>query len=184
MSALQDRTAFVAGGTSGIGLAVASAFAAAGARVMIGGRRADGPDIARDAGCAFACLDVADEASVVAALDEAEAQLGPIDVLVLNAGVAQPPTSLQGLEADVARTVVDTNLLGAFWGLKHGPARMADGGSIIVTSSISAIMGTPFEGLYGAAKAGASALVRSAAIDLGAAGSASTRCSPGPPGRP
>ncbi|HEY3190808.1 MAG TPA: SDR family NAD(P)-dependent oxidoreductase, partial [Solirubrobacteraceae bacterium] len=89
MSALTDKAAFVAGGTSGIGLAVATAFAAAGARVMIGGRRADGPDIARRAGCEFASLDVADEGSVVAALDRAEAQLGAIDVLVLNAGVAQ-----------------------------------------------------------------------------------------------
>ena len=180
MSALEGKTAFVAGGTSGIGLAVAAAFAAAGARVTIAGRRPDGPEIAREAGCGFASLDVADETSVVAALDQAEARLGAIDVLVLNAGVAQPPTSLQGLETEAARAVVDTNLLGVFWGLKHGPARMADGGSIILTSSISAVMGTPFEGLYGAAKAGVSALARSAAIDLGHRGIRVNAVQPGP----
>ena len=108
MSALEGKTAFVAGGTSGIGLAVAAAFAAAGGRVTIAGRRPDGPEIARDAGCGFASLDVADETSVVAALDQADVRLGAIDVLVLNAGVAQPPTSLQGLETEAARAVVDT----------------------------------------------------------------------------
>jgi NAD(P)-dependent dehydrogenase (short-subunit alcohol dehydrogenase family) len=57
---------------------------------------------------------------------------------------------------------------------------MRDGGSIILTSSISAIMGTPFEGLYGATKAGVSALARSAAIDLGPRGVRVNSVQPGP----
>jgi NAD(P)-dependent dehydrogenase (short-subunit alcohol dehydrogenase family) len=57
---------------------------------------------------------------------------------------------------------------------------MDDGGSIILTSSIAAVMGTPFEALYGATKAGASALARSAAIDLGPRGIRVNAVQPGP----
>jgi NAD(P)-dependent dehydrogenase (short-subunit alcohol dehydrogenase family) len=180
MPALQDKAALVAGGTAGIGLAVARSYVAGGARVVIGGRRPDGEEIAREAGCEFVTLDVSKEDSVTAALGIAQEDVGKLDVLVLNAGIAQPPTSLAGLDSDAAREVVDTNLLGPFWGLKHAPEHMNDGGSIIITSSISAVMGTPFEGLYGATKAGASALARSAAIDLGPRGIRVNAVQPGP----
>src|SRR2546425_592520 len=129
MSALDGKAALVAGGTAGIGLAVAGGFATAGARVVIGGRRPGGGGEAREAGCGFVTLDVSREESFVAALEAAEQQAGRLDVLVLNAGIAQPPTSIGGLDSDAARDVVDTDLLGAFWGLKHGPEHMSDGGS-------------------------------------------------------
>jgi NAD(P)-dependent dehydrogenase (short-subunit alcohol dehydrogenase family) len=180
MAALDGKTAFVAGGTAGIGLAVAESFAASGARVVIGGRRPEGQAIAREAGCEFVTIDVSQEDWVAAALEGAEAAVGKLDVLVLNAGIAQPPTSIAGLSSDAARDVVATNLLGAFWGLKHGPDHMNDGGSIILTSSISAVMGTPFEGLYGATKAGVSSLARSGAIDLGPRGIRVNAVQPGP----
>jgi NAD(P)-dependent dehydrogenase (short-subunit alcohol dehydrogenase family) len=171
---LEDRTALVAGGTAGIGLAVAQAFAAAGAAVTIGGRRPDGEQVANDAGCAFVTLDIASEESVVAAFDA----VGALDVLVLNAGIGQPPGPLIKLDSTAAAAVVQTNLLGSFYGLKHAP--MNDGGSIILTSSISAISGTPFEGLYGATKAGVSALARSAAVDMGPRGIRVNAVQPGP----
>jgi NAD(P)-dependent dehydrogenase (short-subunit alcohol dehydrogenase family) len=180
MTSLAGKTALVAGGTSGIGLAVAHAFTERGARVVIGGRRAEGEEIARAAGCGFVSLDVADEESVIAALGVVEEQAGRLDVLVLNAGMAQPPGPLSAVGSGAARDVVATNLLGTFWGLKYGPAHMADGGSIILTSSISAVMGTPFEGLYGATKAGVCALARSAAIDLGPRGIRVNAIQPGP----
>jgi NAD(P)-dependent dehydrogenase (short-subunit alcohol dehydrogenase family) len=178
---LTGKTAFVAGGTAGIGLAVASAYREAGASVWIGGRRADGDLVAGEAGCSFVPLDVADDASFKAALAIVESEAGrPLDALVLNAGVAQPSGPIASLSVEDARRVVDVNLLGVFWGLKYGPERMNDGGSIVITSSISAVTGTPFEGLYGAAKAGASALARSAAIDLGARGIRVNAVQPGP----
>jgi 3alpha(or 20beta)-hydroxysteroid dehydrogenase len=180
MTTLDGKTALVTGGTAGIGLAVAEAYAAAGARVTIGGRRADGDQVAREAGCDFVRLDVADDASFRAALAAAEERAGKLDVLVLNAGIAQPPGPIASLDADAARAVVETNLLGTLWGLTHGPAHMNDNGAMIVTSSISAVMGTPFEGLYGATKAGASSLVRSAAIDLGPRGIRVNAVQPGP----
>ena len=170
------KTALVAGGTAGIGLAVATDLANQGYGVTIGGRRADGAAIAADVGCAFVQLDISDEGSVKAALRAT----APLDVLVVNAGIAQPPGPIASLDSDAARAVVDTNLLGAFWCLKHAPDTINEGGSIIVTSSISAVMGTPFEALYGATKAGVCSLVRSAAIDLGPRGVRANAVLPGP----
>jgi NAD(P)-dependent dehydrogenase (short-subunit alcohol dehydrogenase family) len=180
VASLDGRTALVAGGTAGIGLAVAEALATAGARTTIGGRRPEGAEIAAGVGCSFVTLDVADEDSVRDALETVADANGKLDVLVLNAGISQPPTSIEGLASEIARDVVATNLLGVFWGLKHAPASMNDGGSIIVTSSIAAVTSTSFEALYGATKAGASALARSAAIDLGPRGIRVNAVQPGP----
>ena len=164
MSSLQGKTAFVAGGTAGIGLAVAEAYVEQGATVWIGGRRDDGAAIASAAGCSFVPLNVADPESYRSAFAEIPEKL---DVLVLNAGIGHAPGPLSSISDKRARLVVDVNLLGTFWGLNQAPEQMNDGGSIIITSSISAVMGTSFEGLYGATKAGVSALAKSAAIDLG-----------------
>ena len=172
--------ALVAGGTAGIGLAVAKAFAQAGAITTIGGRRDGAAEVAAEAACRFVRLDVADESSIVAALADAAARDGKLDVLVLNAGIGQPPGPLAKLDSSAAAAVVQTNLLGTFYGLKHAPAHMNDGGSIVLTSSISAVSGTPFEGLYGATKAAVSALARSAAVDLGPRGIRVNAVQPGP----
>ena len=177
---LDGKVALVAGGTAGIGLAVATAFAQAGAITTIGGRRDGAAEVAAEAACRFVRLDVADESSIVAALADAAARDGKLDVLVLNAGIGQPPGPLAKLDSGAAAAVVQTNLLGTFYGLKHAPAHMNDGGSIVLTSSISAVSGTPFEGLYGATKAAVSALARSAAVDLGPRGIRVNAVQPGP----
>jgi NAD(P)-dependent dehydrogenase (short-subunit alcohol dehydrogenase family) len=167
---LEHKRALIAGGTAGIGLAVAEAFAEEGASVTVGGRRS------APAGLDSVTLDVSNEESVIAALSS----VGELDVLVLNAGIAQPPGPIASLDSDAARRVVETNLLGTFYGLKHAPVHMRDGGSIVITSSIAADMASPFEGLYGATKAGVSSLARSAAIDLGSRGIRVNAVQPGP----
>lgn len=177
---LEGKVALVAGGTAGIGLAVARAFAQAGAITTIGGRRDGAAEVAAEAACRFVRLDVADEASIVAALAGVAARDGKLDVLVLNAGIGQPPGPLAKLASGAATAVVQTNLLGTFYGLKHAPEHMNDGGSVVLTSSISAVSGTPFEGLYGATKAAVSALARSAAVDLGPRGIRVNAVQPGP----
>ena len=177
---LERKVALVAGGTAGIGLAVARAFAQAGAITTIGGRRDGAAEVAAQAACLFVHLDVADEASIAAALADVAARDGKLDVLVLNAGIGQPPGPLAKLDSGAAAAVVQTNLLGTFYGLKHAPAHMNDGGSVVLTSSISAVSGTPFEGLYGATKAAVSALARSAAVDLGPRGIRVNAVQPGP----
>jgi NAD(P)-dependent dehydrogenase (short-subunit alcohol dehydrogenase family) len=177
---LEGKVALVAGGTSGIGLAMARAFARAGASTTIGGRRDRGAEVAAEARCAFVRLDVAVESSLAAAFAEVAERDGKLDVLVLNAGIGQPPGPLSKLDSAAAAAVVQTNLLGTFYGLKHAPAYLNDGGSVVLTSSISAVSGTPFEGLYGATKAAVSALARSAAVDLGPRGIRVNAVQPGP----
>src|ERR1700751_4495543 len=112
---LAGKNALVTGGTAGIGLAVAQAFASAGAEVVIGGRRENGEEIARDAGCRFEALDAGDELDVKRALAAAHQLVGPLDVLVLNAGIAQPVATLEALACDDARNVVEVDLLGGVW---------------------------------------------------------------------
>jgi NAD(P)-dependent dehydrogenase (short-subunit alcohol dehydrogenase family) len=125
-------------------------------------------------------LDVSSEDSMAEALASVVERDGLLDVVVLNAGIGQPPGPIAKLDSAAAAAVVQTNLLGTFYGLKHAPAHMNDGGSIVLTSSISAVSGTPFEGLYGASKAGVSALARSAAVDLGPRGIRVNAVQPGP----
>ena len=177
---LAGKNALVTGGTAGIGLAVAQAFASAGAEVVIGGRRQNGEEIARDAGCRFGALDAGDELDVKRALAEAHQLVGPLDVLVLNAGIAQPVATLESLGSDDARSVVEVDLLGVIWGLKHGAAHLRDGASVILTASIAAELATGVEAVYGAAKAGVVALARSAAIELGGRGIRVNAVQPGP----
>jgi NAD(P)-dependent dehydrogenase (short-subunit alcohol dehydrogenase family) len=177
---LVGKKAFVTGGTAGIGLAVAQAYTNAGAEVVIGGRRENGEEIARDAGCRFVRLDVGNELDVRRALAAAEQLVGPLDVLVLNAGIAQPIASLEALAPDDARSVVEVDLLGVLWGLKHAAAHLRDHASVILTSSVAAELGTATEAVYGAAKAAVVALARSAAIELGPRGVRVNAVQPGP----
>jgi NAD(P)-dependent dehydrogenase (short-subunit alcohol dehydrogenase family) len=177
---LAGKTVFVTGGTAGIGLAVARALVNAGAEVVIGGRRENGEEIARGAGCRFGAVDASDELDVKRALTEAEQLVGPLDVLVLNAGIAQPVATLEALASEDARRVVEVDLLGVIWGLKHGAPHLRDGASVILTSSIAPELATGLEAVYGAAKAGVVALARSAAIELGARGIRVNAVQPGP----
>jgi NAD(P)-dependent dehydrogenase (short-subunit alcohol dehydrogenase family) len=182
MSQLEGKTAFVIGGTAGIGLAVAKAYVAAGATVVIGGRREDGYEIARDAGCRFVAIDVASEHDVRTALPEARSLAGPLDILVLSAGMAPPVASIANLDTEAAVQVLDVDLLGVVRCLKYAPAQLADGASVILTSALAAQLGTATEGIYGAAKAGVSSLARSGAIELGPRGIRLNAVQPGPIG--
>jgi NAD(P)-dependent dehydrogenase (short-subunit alcohol dehydrogenase family) len=79
----------------------------------------------RGAGCRFGAVDAGDELDVKRALTEVDQLVGPLDVLVLNAGIAQPVATLEALASQDARRVVEVDLLGVIWGLKHGAASHA-----------------------------------------------------------
>lgn len=167
---LAGRTVLITGASSGIGARFARIVAAEGAAVVIGARRIDRLEALRDAivadgGKALAVsLDVADEASTIAAYDAAEAVFGPVDGVVANAGV-----TTEGLAADISVEDFDqvfaVNVRGVFLTAREGARRMrtagvAERGRIVVVSSITAKMVTPGVTAYSASKAAVSHLGR------------------------
>lgn len=173
---LAGRTALITGGARGIGLAVAHRFAAEGAAVAIADVDADGADRAAaeiaggsDRPTVGVRVDVTDEGSVRAAADEAEAVLGPVDLLVANAGILVLKPMLD-LTAAEFRRVLDVNLTGTFVSVREFGRRMRDrgtGGRVVVSSSLFGVRGGRTNGAYSASKFGQLGLVQSLAAELG-----------------
>src|SRR5205814_10462355 len=112
------RTVLVTGGNRGIGLAIARAFAAQGDRVAVTHRGSGAPD-----GLFGVTCDITDPAAVDAAFGAVEAELGPVEVLVANAGITDDTLLLRMSEEQWAR-VVDTNLTGSWRVVKRASAKM------------------------------------------------------------
>ena len=166
MNNLNDKTALICGATSGIGLAIAKNYIANGAQVIITGRRESGEETASQIGAQFIRCDVTVETAVEACFKEAEQRLGKLDVLVINAGIADEEGSIEAFSGEGMRSIVEVNLNGVFYALKYGPRHMNDGGSIINTGSVAGSgithAGT---GVYAATKAAGAYLARTAAIE-------------------
>jgi NAD(P)-dependent dehydrogenase (short-subunit alcohol dehydrogenase family) len=163
------KAALVTGGASGIGLAVAQQLTEGGARVAVADYNEDGAKQAADGldGAIAVRVDVTDEASVRAAVDETLSAFGALHLGVNNAGIGGPsaPTG----EHDVAgwHKVIDTNLNGVFYSLRYEiPAiKAAGGGAIVNMSSILGSVGFAGSPAYVAAKHGVIGLTRCAALD-------------------
>jgi 2-deoxy-D-gluconate 3-dehydrogenase len=165
---LSGRVAVVTGGNGGIGLGMAKGLAAAGASVVVAARNAEKAEAAvaaLGAGSNFIALDVADESSCNALIDETVARYGRLDILVNNAGtsIRKPPESYTAAEW---HTVLDTNLTGAlFCSQAAYPAmKKAGGGKIINIGSMYSIFGTSYGAAYAASKGGLVQLTKSLAI--------------------
>jgi NAD(P)-dependent dehydrogenase (short-subunit alcohol dehydrogenase family) len=166
---LTGRTVLIAGASSGIGARFARIVAQAGARVVLGARRLDRVQaLAHDIGAAAlpVALDVADEASVIAAYDAAEAAFGPIDSVVANAGLGTGGRSTD-TAAEGVRQVLDTNLLGTYLVAREGARRMIAAGSretgsgrVVLIGSITAQQNGSGDAAYAATKAGLAHLGR------------------------
>lgn len=171
---LSGRTALVTGASSGLGRHFARTLARAGARVALAARRVEKLEELRRAieamgGEAVAvALDVTDAQRVAAAVSEAAARLGPIRVLVNNAGVAVTKGVLEADETDWDQ-VIGTNLKGA-WLMAQAAARhMAGhqlGGSIVNIASITGLRVAGQVSAYATSKAGLLHLTRSMALEL------------------
>lgn len=175
---LEGRRALVTGGTSGIGLAVASRFVAEGAEVTCLARR-HRPEV-DDVGARFVRADVSDVDEMEAAFLETTAQSGPLDVLVLNAGIAQldPMTSAMPAPDDVAHQL-RVNTLGVLHGLTLMPRHLNDGASVVITASAATYWAFPGYMGYSVSKAPLYQMARHAAMKLGSRGIRVNTVSPG-----
>ncbi|MFJ8581985.1 3-oxoacyl-ACP reductase FabG [Micromonospora sp. NPDC093277] len=157
------RTVLVTGGNRGIGLAIAQAFAKQGDRVAVTHRSGDAP-----AGLFGVKCDVTDAESVDAAFAAIEAELGPVEVLVANAGITDDTLLMRMSEEQFTR-VLDTNLTGAFRCAKRASTKMlrARWGRMIFVSSVVGLYGGVGQVNYAASKAGLVGVARSITRELG-----------------
>jgi 3-oxoacyl-(acyl-carrier-protein) reductase len=177
------RVALVTGGSGGIGQAIAAALAAAGHRVAVGyaGNREAAEKAAAGLDGTAVRVDVTDPASVDAAFAEVEQALGPVGILVNNAGITADGLLLR-MDDDQWRRVLATNLDGAF----HATRRAAKGmvrarwGRIVNMGSVVGSTGAAGQVNYAATKAGLIGLTRSLARELGSRGITVNLVAPGP----
>lgn len=169
------RTVLVTGGNRGIGLAIARAFAAQGDRVAVTHRGSGGPDGA----LAVAC-DVTDPQAVDAAFAAVEAELGPVEVLVANAGITDDTLLMRMSEEQFGR-VLDTNLTGAWRCARRAATRMvrARWGRMVFISSVVGLYGAPGQVNYAASKAGLVGMARSITRELGSRNLTANLVAPG-----
>jgi 2-deoxy-D-gluconate 3-dehydrogenase len=177
---LDGQVALITGATGGLGSAMVRAFASAGAHVTVAdlpARMDDARALAAEVARTFAVravavpLDVTSVASIEAAMAQTEEQLGPIDVLVANAGINIPRPALEVTEEEWDR-VLDVDLKGVFFSCQAAGRRMvARGrGSIVTVASQNGVIGYPYRAAYCAAKAGVINLTRVLALEWAAHG--------------
>ncbi|WP_144121300.1 3-oxoacyl-ACP reductase FabG [Catellatospora sichuanensis] len=161
-----SRTVLVTGGNRGIGLAIAQAFAKQGDRVAITHRgtfdQALAPEI-----LGVTC-DVTDPAAVDAAFTTVENELGPVEVLIANAGITDDTLLMRMSEEQFGR-VLDTNLSGAWRCARRASTKMVRGrwGRMIFISSVVGLYGGAGQVNYAASKAGLVGMARSITRELG-----------------
>jgi 3(or 17)beta-hydroxysteroid dehydrogenase len=166
---LAGKCCFITGAASGLGKAMATAFAAEGAQVAVADRdEAAGRAVAASLGNGFfVALDVTDETQWTVALGAAVRAMGRLDVLVNNAGVVASG-SIEQTTLEQWRFVNSVNVEGTFLGCKHGipHLRASGGGAIINISSVAGITAAPMMAAYSASKGAVRALTKTVAIEL------------------
>jgi len=169
------RTVLVTGGNRGIGYAIAEEFVAQGHRVAVTARSGEGP-----AGTLTVVADVTDSASIDAAFTTVEAELGPVEVVVANAGVTKDGLLMRMTEDDFT-SVVDTNLGGAFRVVKRASKGMlkARFGRVLLVSSVVGLYGSPGQVNYASSKAALVGFARSLTRELGGRGVTANVVAPG-----
>ena len=169
------RTVLITGGNRGIGYAIAEEFVAAGHRVAVTARSGEGP-----AGCLTVRADVTDVAALDAAFTEVERQLGPVEVVVANAGITRDMLLLR-MKSEDWDAVLNTNLASVFRLSKAVLRGMmkARKGRIINISSVVAATGNAGQANYSAAKAGMLGFTKSLAREIGSRGITVNAIAPG-----
>lgn len=166
---LEGKVAVITGAGSGMGKAMAHIFAAEGAKLVLADISGKQDEVAAAIGNGAVPVqcNVSVETDVQAMIAAAEDTFGRLDVLCNNAGFGGPMAPLADQTLETWDRVHDTNIKGAFLGMKYGILSMlkTGGGSIVNTTSASGVIGWKHHGVYGAAKAGVNQLTKVAALD-------------------
>ena len=165
---LANKTAFITGGNSGIGLATARLFIAEGANVAITGRNQATLDAAAaELGPKALALraDITDEAATEAAIAATVERFGGLDIVFANAGISGA-TPVGQTAAATFDGILRTNLTGVFLTVQAAAPHLRAGGSIVLVGSVHAELGAPGMAAYAASKAGIRAMTRVLASEL------------------
>jgi 3-oxoacyl-[acyl-carrier protein] reductase len=171
----QPRVVLITGGNRGIGYAIAKEFVAAGHKVAVTVRKGSGPD-----GALSVKADVLDSGSLDSAIAEVEAKLGPIEVLVANAGITKDSLLLRMSDEDFEE-VINTNLNGVFRIMKRATKSMIKQrfGRVLLIGSVVGLLGSPGQINYSASKSALVGMARSISRELGGRGITANVVAPG-----
>lgn len=177
---MTSRVALVTGGSRGIGLAIAQKLAASGHRVAIT-YNSTPPAAAEELGLLAVQADVTDIDALDAAFSAVEEQLGPVEILVANAGITRDNLVLRMSDDDFT-SVIETNLTGTYRACKRAIRNMMRGrwGRIVLISSIVGLGGQAGQANYAASKAGLIGLGRSLAKEFASRNVTVNIVAPGP----
>lgn len=169
------RTVLITGGNRGIGFSIAQEFLSRGHRVAVTARSGEGPE-----GALTVRADVTDGESLDSALAEVEEKLGPIEILVANAGITRDTLILR-MSDDDFEDVINTNLSGVFRVVKRAIKSMVKArfGRIVLISSVVGLYGSAGQVNYSSAKAGLVGFARSLTRELGGRGITTNVVAPG-----
>lgn len=179
MARFDGLVVLVTGATGGFGSAAARRFAAEGARLVLSDMNADKLDAfaaSLDADTAALAGDIADEGLSEGLVKLASSRFGGLDVAVNNAGIAQNFVRFPLLPSDEARRIIDVDVMGVFYAMKHQlplmerQAREGRKGAIVNIASVAGIAGAPRLAVYSAAKHAVVGFTRSAAAEYAARG--------------
>lgn len=166
---LQDKVCIITGGGSGMGKSMAEIFTREGAKLVIADISGNQDAVAKEVGngaIGVQC-DVSNEDDIQAMIAAAEQEFGRLDVLCNNAGFGGGMGPLHKQSTELWDKVHATNIRGAFFAMKHGITSMlkTGGGSIVNTTSASAMIGWKHHSVYSSAKAALNQLTKVAALD-------------------
>lgn len=180
MNTLNQKTALITGGNSGIGYATAKLFKEKGATVIITGRNATAiSNAATELGVTGYASDQGDLQAIDQLAAAVKTDFGSIDIIFLNAGIAKFAPFTQSTEAHFDE-ILNINLKGVFFTLQKLLPLLSDGGSVIFNTSVNATVGMPNSGVYTASKAALIGLSRVLATELSVRKIRVNCISPGP----
>jgi NAD(P)-dependent dehydrogenase (short-subunit alcohol dehydrogenase family) len=182
MAKLAGKVAVITGGNSGIGLATAQAFIQEGAKVAIFGRNAQTLDeAAQTLGEKSIAVqgDVTNSENLEALFTKTQNTFGKVDVLYINAGVAQF-APIEATSEEIFDHIMNVDFKGAYFTIQKALPHLNDGASIILTTSGANVLGMPGSSVYAASKAALRSLARTLSAELIGRGIRVNAVSPGP----